>query len=232
VNEATSPLVAAYLADLDRALAGADPSDRLEIVDAVREHIDAELGASPSQAEVAAVLRRLGTADDVAAAWAVGAERRAAPAAFGPPATLLRPTAHGLQPVPPEEAMRRPTSPWLIALVVIVGLAFGLPLVLALLGALVLIPVRGGVPGWVDVVVGLVIGGATIACGVAWRRSTRHRRGWLAAFVTGLVITLATVIGLGVGQLGGSSGSGSQVGPAMEVIPTPSPGSAGTSLRP
>ena len=74
---ATSPLVAAYLADLDRALAGAEPADRLEIVDAVREHIDAELGASPTQAEIAAVLRRLGTADDVAAAWAVGADRPA-----------------------------------------------------------------------------------------------------------------------------------------------------------
>jgi uncharacterized membrane protein len=72
----TSPLVQAYLADLDRALAGADPADRMEIVDSVREHIDAsigELGASPTQAQIAGVLRRLGTADDVASTWSVRA---------------------------------------------------------------------------------------------------------------------------------------------------------------
>jgi hypothetical protein len=32
------PLVEAYLADLDRALAGADPRERAETVAAVREH--------------------------------------------------------------------------------------------------------------------------------------------------------------------------------------------------
>ncbi len=85
----TSPLVSAYLADLDRALAGADPGDRAEIVDAVREHIDAavaELGAAPSQAEIAGVLRRLGSADAVAAAWAAS-ERPTSPTAAAPATT-------------------------------------------------------------------------------------------------------------------------------------------------
>jgi hypothetical protein len=218
VNGATSPLVTAYLADLDRALAGADPADRLEIVDAVREHIDAELGAAPSQAEIAAVLRRLGTADDVAAAWATGGSQ---PPAAGP---QLRPSAHGLTPIPAGEPTAPPASPWLIALVVILAVLFGLPLVGALLAALLLIPLGGLVPGWVDIVVGLVIAGATIGCGIRWRRSTAHRRGWLAAFLTGLVITLATVIGLGAGQFGGTSRGSHQVGPVGEVIPTPRPG--------
>ncbi len=104
MNGTTPPLVIAYLADLDRALAGADPADRLEIVDAVREHIDAavaELGASPTQAQIAAVLRRLGTADDVAAAWAAGADRPT------PPAAALPRTPDGLVPLPPGEAPAR-----------------------------------------------------------------------------------------------------------------------------
>jgi hypothetical protein len=37
----TSPLVAAYLADLERRLAGGPAADRLDVLDAVREHLDA-----------------------------------------------------------------------------------------------------------------------------------------------------------------------------------------------
>lgn len=214
----TSPLVTAYLADLDRALAGADPADRLEIVDAVREHIDAglaELGASPTQAEVAGVLRRLGTADDVAAAWAAGADR---------PANA--PGWAGGVPIRPDEAPAGPprtTSPWLVALVVILGLAFGGPLVLALLGAAFLMPARMGA-GVISIIVGVPVVAATVACGIAWRRSTRHRRAWLTAFLTGVVITLAGVVGLGAGRLAGTDSGGVRPGPAVELeAPTQSP---------
>ena len=229
-----SPLVAAYLADLDRALAGADPADRLEIVDAVREHIEAslaELGASPTQAEVAGVLRRLGTADDVAAAWAAGTDRPGTPQGAWSGGPQLRPSAHGLAPTPPDEA-RPATSPWLVALVVILGLAFGGPLVLALLGALFLVPVRVG-GGVISIVVGGLAVAATVGCGIAWRRSTTHRRAWLIAFLVGLVVILATVIGFGAALAssnGVSGGTTPLVGPGEVVAPTPSPGSDGIPL--
>lgn len=204
---APSPLVGAYLADLDRALAGADPADRLEIVDAVREHIDtavAELGAAPTQAEIAGVLRRLGTADDVAAAWAIGADRPT-----GPPA-LLRPTAHGPAPVP-DDGRAAGTSPWLVALVVLVGLAVLGPALLAL--AVVLWPVA--------IAIALA---ATVALGIAWRRATTHRSAWLAAFAACTVLTLTlvvTVAGLVAFRSAGQSSGGSV---QVDVVPAPSPG--------
>jgi hypothetical protein len=228
VTVATSPLVTAYLADLDRALAGADPADRIEIVDAVREHIDAELGASPTQAEIAAVLRRLGTADDVAAAWAVGADRPPAPR------PQLRPSAHCLVPIPPDEAARQPTPPWVVGLFVILGALFGVPLLLGLLGALLLIPVRSSGDGtssglsttaWWIVLAVLVVG--TVVVGLVRRRARTHRRTWLAVFVVGLVLVAATLYyGLVVG---GSFGSGVQVGPIEhQNVPTPRPGTLET----
>ena len=62
------PLVEAYLADLDRALAGADPRERAETVAAVREHA-AELLARYGSDDDAArrVLAELGTVDAIAA---------------------------------------------------------------------------------------------------------------------------------------------------------------------
>ncbi len=208
---APSPLVGAYLADLDRALAGAEPADRLEIVDAVREHIDtavAELGAAPTQAEIAGVLRRLGTADDVAAAWAAGADRPTPGPGWVGPDPLLRPSAHGLVPVPPGET-RPATSPWLVALVVILGLAVLGPALLAL--AVILWPAA--------IAIAL---GATVALGIAWRRATTHRAAWLAAFAACAVLTLALVVGVGglvafrsVGQSGGAV--------QVDVVPAPSP---------
>ncbi|WP_456787931.1 HAAS signaling domain-containing protein [Cellulomonas sp. P5_C5] len=66
------PLVAAYLADLDRRLSGADPAERADILDAIREHVDAavdELGHEPTADEVRQILADLGPVDDVAAAW-------------------------------------------------------------------------------------------------------------------------------------------------------------------
>lgn len=66
------PLVAAYLADLDRRLSGAEPAERADIVDSVREHIDValdELEHDPTGDDVRRVLADLGTVDDVVAAW-------------------------------------------------------------------------------------------------------------------------------------------------------------------
>ena len=225
---APSPLVGAYLADLDRALAGAEPADRLEIVDAVREHIDtavAELGAAPTQAEIAGVLRRLGTADDVAAAWAVGADRPAPGHGWAGPDPLLRTSAHGLLPVPPGET-RPATSPWLVALVVILGLVFGVPLVLGLLGAVFFAsaPVGAGV-------LSLLVVAATVASGILWRRTATHRGAWLTAFVVGIVLSLGTAALDVRAYTGGGSDSGSvHGGVPAEVVPTPSPGTVSIPL--
>lgn len=41
----THPLVAAYLEELERLLAGIDPGDRAEVMSGVREHLDSALGA-------------------------------------------------------------------------------------------------------------------------------------------------------------------------------------------
>jgi hypothetical protein len=232
VNVTTSPLVAAYLADLDRALVGADPADRLEIVDAVREHIDvavAELGASPTQAQIAGVLRRLGTADDVAAAWAAGEQRPTSP-----PEPLLRPSAHGLTPVPPDEARASRTSPWLVALVVLLAIAVVGPGLLALLGALVLLPIRASgadvsaPPGWLVLALGLLLAAAVAVCGIVWRRSTRHRRAWGIAFAVGLVLLVLSAGSLAwaVGSVDGTlteEGVPTVVEENVPVAPTPSP---------
>ncbi|KQY42934.1 hypothetical protein [Cellulomonas sp. Root137] len=78
-----SPLVAAYLADLDRRLAGADPAERADIVDSIREHVDAaveELGHEPTPEDVQQILSDLGPVDDVAAAWSPETAPTAAPA--------------------------------------------------------------------------------------------------------------------------------------------------------
>jgi len=212
-----SPLVAAYLADLDRALAGADPADRLEIVDAVREHIEAslaELGASPTQAEVAGVLHRLGTADEVAAAWAAGADRPGTPQGAWSGGPQLRPSAHGLVPIPPDEASARPQPVWLTVLLVVVGVVGAVPLTLlalpfvgAALGALVfLLPV-------------LVVAG-TIASGLQWRRSTTHRGAWLTAFVVGLVLVVGTATA-SAGLLAVRSGRSVEQTTQVNDAPTP-----------
>lgn len=219
-----SPLVTAYLADLDRALAGADPADRLEIVDAVREHIDAavaELGASPSQAQIAGVLRRLGTADDVAAAWAVGAERPVVPA---PPARGYEYQGPGYPPAAPTT--RAPLPGWAVALFVVLGVLLAGPLLVAVLVAPFLFSVRasGAVGGaWGAWALPVLLVAATVAAGVAWRRSVRHRGGWLVTFVVLLVVDLgALAVGLGLATVR-SGGHVEEVGVPVEVVPTPSP---------
>jgi hypothetical protein len=78
MTEAATPaqLVDAYVDRLRQSLSSAEPVDRAEIVDAVREHLrDAldALGHEPSAAEVEAALRELGPVEGVARAWAEGA---------------------------------------------------------------------------------------------------------------------------------------------------------------
>ncbi|GAA4422982.1 hypothetical protein GCM10023169_18040 [Georgenia halophila] len=59
-----------YLDDLGRMLAGIDPTERAEVLGAVREHLDdavAALGHEPSGTEMTAVLAELGPPSEVAA---------------------------------------------------------------------------------------------------------------------------------------------------------------------
>ena len=64
----THPLVAAYLEELDRLLAGIDPGDRAEVMSGVREHLDTALhGSDPvTDDDVRAVLAELGPPHAVA----------------------------------------------------------------------------------------------------------------------------------------------------------------------
>lgn len=62
------PLVEAYLADLDRALASADPRERAETIAAVREHATESLAQHGSDDESARrVLDELGSVETIAA---------------------------------------------------------------------------------------------------------------------------------------------------------------------
>jgi hypothetical protein len=68
------PLVEAYLADLDRALQGAEPRERAETVAAVREHTREALLLHGSDDEtVRRVLHELGPVDSIAAVAATDA---------------------------------------------------------------------------------------------------------------------------------------------------------------
>ncbi|MGN7701591.1 HAAS signaling domain-containing protein [Cellulosimicrobium sp. 22601] len=76
------PLVEAYLADLDRALEGADPRERSETLAAVREHTREALALRGSDDDaVRHLLEELGPVDSIAAAAGTPAP---APAS-GPP---------------------------------------------------------------------------------------------------------------------------------------------------
>lgn len=61
-------LIAAYLKDLDRALLTADPQERADTVEAVREHIEYRLGemSDPTSAEIQAILTDLGPVERIA----------------------------------------------------------------------------------------------------------------------------------------------------------------------
>jgi len=209
----TSPLVAAYLADLDRALAGAEPADRLEIVDSVAEHIDAaveELGASPTQAQVAGVLRRLGTADDVAAAWAGAADRPLA----GAYPVWSAPSAVAL----PAAGAARSTPTWVVVLLVLVGLAVLAPALLLVVGGVMFASVGSAPPGLPTIGVLIVLLVCTVALGIVWRRATTHRRAWLIGFIVALLVLLVSA---GMAGLASRSGTAPQGGPTVVVETAP-----------
>lgn len=65
----THPLVKAYLEDLERALAGADPRERADVLDGVREHLGEALGegAPVETGDVRRVLADLGPVEAIAA---------------------------------------------------------------------------------------------------------------------------------------------------------------------
>jgi len=63
------PLVVAYLNDLERALATADPQERLDTLTSVTEHLAEALGeGAPTTEHVQAVLDDLGSVEQIAAA--------------------------------------------------------------------------------------------------------------------------------------------------------------------
>ena len=118
----THPLVASYLEELDRLLAGIDPGDRAEVMAGVREHLDTALpGSDPV------------TDDDV----------RAALAELGPPHAVADEAYAGRPPaVPPPGPRVGPMSRvWVPILVVILQ-------VIALLFVLIII---GGIPAVISV---------------------------------------------------------------------------------
>lgn len=81
------PLVEAYLADLDRALAGTDPRERAETVAAVREHAVESLARHGRDDEAARrVIGELGPVEHIAA------EVTPAPAAAAVPVGKAEPT--------------------------------------------------------------------------------------------------------------------------------------------
>lgn len=74
-NRHPQPLVAAYLADLDRALIGAHPQERADTLAAVREHLDAALDEDHDKEAALAVLADLGPVERIAASATPAAER-------------------------------------------------------------------------------------------------------------------------------------------------------------
>ncbi|MBD7919236.1 hypothetical protein H9657_13245 [Cellulomonas sp. Sa3CUA2] len=162
----TSPLVAAYLADLERRLAGAPAADRLDVLDAVREHLDtafADLGHAPGDDDVRRVLADLGSPDDVAGALALDA-----PPAGGDPSPR--------------------TSGVVWVLLVLAGLPAGLLVGLLLLPLALVHPVvlLGGLAALV---------GATLWVGYRahGRRAAQPRRPWQLAFA--VVLPAAVIAG-------------------------------------
>ena len=82
------PLVAAYLADLERALAGADPQEREDTLTAIREHIDDALDGAPQDTATAtAVLSDLGPVERIAATATPATTQATTQAVALPPAT-------------------------------------------------------------------------------------------------------------------------------------------------
>lgn len=145
------PLVQAYLADLDRALAGADPRERAETVDAVREHLDTALPQEPTSDQVQEVLGELGPVEAIAAA-ATPAGPTAAPGQ-APPSSRVDAFAVGTAVVAVVSAVLLLPVPFL-----------AIPLALAaLVGAVV--HLRSGRPGRAWAWTAAVVAGATVLTG-------------------------------------------------------------------
>ncbi len=107
----THPLVTAYLAELERLLAGIDPAERAEVLAGVREHLDGSLGGvdaggQVSDEDVRAVLTELGPPQ------AVADEAYAGRPAHTPPS----PRRVG--------ALSRPWVPVVVAILTALALAF------------------------------------------------------------------------------------------------------------
>lgn len=85
------PLVRAYLDDLRSALAGVDPRERAETIDAVRDHIGDALADhdEPTDEDVRAVLARLGPVERIATAATPAFPKDAAQPVWLPSALLL-----------------------------------------------------------------------------------------------------------------------------------------------
>jgi hypothetical protein len=106
----THPLVASYLEELDRLLAGIDPGDRAEVMAGVREHLDTALPGSDAV-----------TDDDV----------RAALAELGPPHAVADEAYAGKPPaipppVPRHGPMGRVWVPILVVILQVIALLFAL----------------------------------------------------------------------------------------------------------
>lgn len=99
VTQPLHPLATAWLERVERLAADLDPGARSELLDDLREHLDAALDPDADGAEVGAVLDRLGDPAEVVAA------ARADTAGSAPPPTAPPPTA------PPPGGPAAPTAP-------------------------------------------------------------------------------------------------------------------------
>jgi len=148
------PLVAAYLADLDRALIGSDPREREDTLEAIRDHLREALGEAPTSDDVRGVLADLGSVDAIAAGTT--------PSASAATVTVV--------PAAPDARLDRGALVALVASVLALLLLFvspwaGLPLALVALVVAVQRTRRGGDrsgAAWTAV----VVSAATLVLGV------------------------------------------------------------------
>lgn len=184
-------LLDAYVADLERRLATADPGERADIVASVREHVEADLaglGRPASSADVEASLATLGSVDTLVAAWAPDG---AAPIAHEPTWAAARTPA-----APPAPLSTRARAVLAVAAVAGIALAVVFP------------------PAW------LLLPPAVLVLGIMGaRRQPEHRAAWVVtAIVGGVLLGLSLVIApLLALMVAGSPVSSVDEGPAVQV---------------
>lgn len=173
------PLVAAYLADLDRALASADAQERLDTVTAVTEHLTDALGgdalgdnAEPSAERVRAVLDELGPVERIADA---ATPASASPASSQAPPSSQTPASAQTPAGDPDE--KRPGT-WIA------------PALLATAIVSLVLPLLGGA---------LAIG--CIVTAVVLLRGEKQRRTLLIATIAVSSVTLVMTAVLVLGTL-------------------------------